>query len=356
MLQRLSWGSVALSIALATAPASQIPARKGMLPTGAVPWSTPSHVHVVATLHVPGTAVATSASAVWVASGLAGLDRIDPRTDRVRHIRWLGDVLSVAIAHHAVWIIVGHGDMLFPHNAVARLDPASGRILATIPLTLTLPIFASSTRKAATHTIRIGPAESVAATDTAVWVTSGPIGSQETQYVYHIDPRANRVIAVATVPAGGAGVGHIVATPNGSWVLTASPHRGGILSYIDGRANRVRTVRLPHATLATSSLAYGSGSLWVGDTVTDRVLQVDPRSGRVVARSPVLQGHPAVLAVVSGDVWIATHEGKLYTLAVVAHRLLGWPIGLAIHPFSAAATNASLWIVGREGLLQIGPL
>jgi len=356
MLQKLLWGSVTLSVALANAPASQIPARKGLLPTGAVPLSAPGQVHVVATLNVPGTAVATGAGAVWVASGLAGLDRIDPRTNRVHHIRGLGDVLGVAIASHAVWIIVGHGDMLFPHDAVARLDPATGRILATIPLTLTIPIFASSTHKVVTHTIRVGPAESVAATNTAVWVTSGPIGSQEIQYVYHIDPSANRVIAVATVPAGGAGVGHIVATPNGSWVLTAAPRKGGILSYIEGRANRVRTVRLPHATLATSSLAYGSGSLWVGDTAIDRVLQVDPRSGRVVARSPVLQGHPAVLVVVHGDVWIATYKGRLYTLAVVAHRLIGWPIGLTIHPFSAAATNASLWIVGHEGLLRIGPL
>ena len=116
--------------------------------------------------------IATGAGAVWVRQG-DGLSRIDPRTSRITRTialpagEYAGDLAflnwgfaQVAVGAGAVWAIN-------PDRTVSRIDPASGRRVATIDV----------------------DAATIAAGREGVWF----IGGEDTLAVTPIDPRTNRV-------------------------------------------------------------------------------------------------------------------------------------------------------------------
>jgi YVTN family beta-propeller protein len=284
-------------------------------------------------------------------------------------------LFDVEVGYGAVWVT--------SLGALARIDPASNRVAATIPTPLT------------------GRFPSIAFGEGAVWVTSG----QSSGVVYRIDPATNQVTATIPLPGGAF---EIVVAAGTVWVSPHDPSLApgsgpGEVVRIDARTNRLRSpVRVPGEPLI---LRYGLDAIWVtgGDehvyridprsgalagplggvdnvnavgggalwgtyvnTPEDRgVLRADPATGRVVAhiRMPdsgvlyafglgtlwVAQGPPTTMPVQDGQSAPAT-PGKLYRIDPSNNRVLGEPIPQpGIEPTAVAVGASAVWVGERDG-------
>jgi YVTN family beta-propeller protein len=185
-------------------------------------------------------AIAAGFAGVWVADGANSLERLASSTSVVgklvreapvplgspqdeEHV--LFNVTGLAVGERAIWLL---GDLGDPQ--LWRISPATGRILATVPLPF--------------------PPGGIAAGLGGVWV-SAQLGDR----VLRVDPLTNRIvarIAVGREPTG-------LAVGDGSvWVANTLD---GTVSRIDPSSDRVvATVRVGASPLR---LAVGQGSVWV---------------------------------------------------------------------------------------------
>jgi serine/threonine-protein kinase len=130
--------------------------------------------------------IAAGEGAVWVAGtsqGEASLAEIDPADGRLERVHRLGylDAYAAAAGHGAVWVSVND---LTQEGAVQRVDPSTGRIVASIPL------------PSRTYTVAAG--------EGAVWVASAPGGGSAPEGpVWRIDPVTSAL--VETIPGLGGG-------------------------------------------------------------------------------------------------------------------------------------------------------
>jgi virginiamycin B lyase len=163
----------------------------------------PARNHVVATIPIPGQGSAFSLAAaggsVWV-SGNHGLYRIDPAGNHVTKV----DVCCGEVAAGAGGLWMANG----MDGAVLRLDPASGRVLARIPVP---PAAAPE-----------GPFH-IAAGGGAVWVTSETVQPKpgDASLLSRFDAAANRFAGTQRVAT--VGRNHVTPTlaagPDGTaWV------------------------------------------------------------------------------------------------------------------------------------------
>ena len=139
---------------------------------------------------VPTSVVETS-GAVWVATGLGGIVRIDPFTNEpVGRIRPGGSVSMLAHGYAALWAIdVFRGRLL-------RIDPGAGRV---------------------TKAIRVGALPSgLAIGHGLVWVAS-----QLASTVAGIDPRTGQVRKLALFGPGELWPGGLAVGRDGVWVVRA---------------------------------------------------------------------------------------------------------------------------------------
>jgi hypothetical protein len=175
--------------------------------------------------------VAATAAGVWVvccggergwADGM--LVRVDPAANRVAaRIRLGGRPTGVAAGPSGIWV-AGHG-------RVWRIDPRTGRVVATIAVADGL---------AAGGRVVVGR--------DAVW-----IGDWAGQQVLRIDPRRRRVVARA---AGVYALGVAVVGPD-TWAMTS----GGLVALGRDTAHRILVDGL--APSAVSDLAAGQNALWI---------------------------------------------------------------------------------------------
>jgi YVTN family beta-propeller protein len=194
-----------------------------------------ANVHGVA---IPGTVrpvelAAYGSGAVWIASPLTGfVARINPGSGSVSAAvdtgALRGALKGIAVGEGAVW--VSSSDILADDYGVSRLDPATNRVIANVPL-------------------RLG-AEGVSAGEGAVWVANSLGGS-----VSQIKPATNTV--VRTIPVGEDPVG-VAAAGGAVWVTN---YKDGTVSRIDPRLGRVvATIRVgPNP----DHVATGEGGVWV---------------------------------------------------------------------------------------------
>ena len=277
----------------------------GMACSGSVtsPSPSPAHGHVVTIkTGVNPAGIAVGGGYAWVAnSGEGTVWKIDQGTNRVAGKVVIGDPgalegceshnvhqtphgdfrirncdlpKAVAVSRGAVW--AGKGDT----KSLVRIDPASDRVVATIPVGIE-PWY-------------------IVASDTAVWLSDW-----RTNTVVRVDPASNSVVAtVAGLAAGSTG---LAVAPGTLWVASS---RANVLTKIDTATNQVA------GTLATDPtplpVAYAYGSIWVRNEFKEgngTVQRVDPTSGEVTATIPV--GPPAgrdgldSLAALDGGLWVA---------------------------------------------------
>jgi len=226
---------------------------------------------------LPGTgfpdsqsAVLVTADTIWVAT-----DNRLLRLDRESGARLSALPISDVGPTHA---LIGDGTTLWAASgdvgAVYRIDVATGRVVATIPVRST-PAFEGMRDPGA-----------LAALDGMIWVAG-----EGTTSVAGIDPRTNQVtrtFAIPDVPAD------IVAADGTLWIAAT-----GRIDRVDPATGRV-TATIP---VAAGSLATAGGAVWA-ESGND-VLRIDVASNRVTDRIDV---HGAVFALAGdGDaVWVGS--------------------------------------------------
>src|SRR5262249_13344970 len=187
---------------------------------------------------------------------------------------------AIALGSGSVWV----GDLGF----VTRVDPATGKVLATI------------------HVDSTGQS-GVALTDDAVWALGFP-------GIVRIDPSTNSIVTtipVAQNVAGGRPSPTVLATGEGAvWVANrvvppngvAPSGKRGTVSRIDPRTNAViATITVGREPFG---IAVGDGAVWVGNRTDFTVSRIDPRSNRVTATIKI-GNRPQGVAVGAGRVWVS---------------------------------------------------
>lgn len=217
---------------------------------------------------------------------------------------------SAAAAGGSVWAASDSG------GTIARIDPASGAIRATI---------AAGTRPGG-----------LAVGDGAVWAF-GFLGDAVTR----VDAATG---AARTLHVSGAAATGIAYGGGSLWVLTTSPNRILEVDPSSGAVRRTIDLRPPFApaysVIETWWLGYGDGAVWATLPNYGAVARLDPATGTVVyARTPY--GRPFGVAVGDGSAWVATDHGVVRFDDVTAK-----PTGVALLPAADESGFASIAYAG----------
>ena len=253
---------------------------------------------VATTVGVPGspTDIAAGEGAAWVTSSVEGegtltkITKVDPTStspsQRPFRISY-GNPIAVAVGRGAVWVAAND----VQGSAVLRILPATGAVVATIPLP--------------------GRPIDIAAGEQAVWVTYH--GSQlDAALASRIDPASDEVVAIVEFPIGDYG-GRLAVGEGAVWVTKGNAESGGVYR-IDPTRNRV--TELVRAAEVYSDVAVGEGSVWLAGYLKPAIWRVDPETGKVV--STIETGPNLVdVAVAAGGVWVAVGGGPQQALLPV---------------------------------------
>ena len=213
----------------------------------------------------------------------------------------------------------------FGGDDVLRIDPVSGKVLATIP---------------------VGSApEGVAVTAGAVWVADEHDGA-----VTRVDPATN--LAVATIPIGPAG-------PSGPQIMTAGP--GGVWV---GVQNLASVVRIDSATNTVGlrvpldgPVASDGTQVWIGVDGPNglaEVVRIDPVTGKVITTVQLDTEGIGGIAVGLGSVWVTS--GGLTRIDAATGRVVG-RLDLGGDGGNVVVAGGAVWVAadGQPYVLRISP-
>jgi branched-chain amino acid transport system substrate-binding protein len=259
----------------------------------------PDTKEVTETFDTPGvpSELAVGEGALWVGSAggrggttgthatvsVARMDLDNGRVTRTTKLRGDEGVYPVAgtprlaVGEGAVWAAN-------PDGSVSRIDPKSGRLVATI-----------ETKQLAW---------TIAAGDGGVWFLGfdGPTGVTE------IDTRRNRV--GRTIPVGASDLRGVAVGAGSVWA--AANEEGVVWRIIPERSPVTRTIDVGRGV---TFVTFGEGAVWTGNYIDGSVARVDPGTSKVTARASV--GAPQALAAGAGSAWVSvageTTEGALTT-------------------------------------------
>lgn len=174
------------------------------------------------------------------------------------------------------------------YDALMRIDPASNRVVATIPI--------------------VCPCE-VAADESAVWV-AGP------GYAMRIDPATNRTVAEVDLKTQ-LHTGDVVLGAGAVWVTVFRLDDLGFSAYlvrIDPATNRI-VADIPVPGRSAGGLAFGADSVWIA--TGQSVARVDPRVNSVISEYRLLtegQGTGDGVAASDHTVWVWDSLGSYCTV------------------------------------------
>jgi len=223
---------------------------------------------------------------------------------------------ALAVGAGAVW--VGRNDTL----SVVRIDPATNRVVASIPVGV--HIFG------------------LAASDSAVWVSA-----YEDDRLVRIDPGTNAVSLDLPLPHGPSG---IATDGDKAWAVA---YRGSSVSAIDGASGHVqRTIPVGWQPFP---IAVSNGSAWVRNEGDASLSRIAVASGTVVATVPIdaFTGTDGIdsLAVTDKGIWIGGQ--RLQRVDPSSNRVVE---SLPFEGRPVTAGDGTLWVIGISGLiLHIDP-
>ena len=176
----------------------------------------------------------------------------------------------IAVGAGAVWAAN-------PDGSVSRIDPETGRLVATIDTDA-------------------GPS-TIAAGDEGVWF----IGERRTRYVGTNRPAARTAWRRRSRSAPSNLFG--VAVGAGS-VWAAARDEGSSGGSSPGAAPITRTIDVG---VGVGFVAFGEGAIWAANYVDGVVSRIDPRTNEVTARTSV--GAPQAIAAGAGSAWVSVAGG-----------------------------------------------
>jgi len=212
-------------------------------------------------------------TAVWVVTD-DGIDRIDPGSNKITATYALpktADGFGLAVAANALWV----SD--FDNSLVYRLDPATGKRIATI-------------------TMPAGPGF-VGVFGGSVWVSNHHDGS-----ISRIDPATDKIVATISVGPGGYGGPIDIAPTNGGvWVGSGSQ---STIVRVDTRTDKVTaTVNMPAEN--TIPFVVDPEHVWASYSggAAEGIAVLDA-TGTSVAKTLDVGGTPGGAAVSDGAIWL----------------------------------------------------
>jgi YVTN family beta-propeller protein len=219
--------------------------------------------------------------AVWLSNPSENkVIRVDPATNTIAATIPVGpQPEGIAVSPSAVWVVNAGGP------SVSRIDPATNRVVATIRV-------GPKSDCCAEHT-------SVIASPRAVWValTNG-------KSIVHIDPATNSVVAATRLEYRPCG--SLAADETGVW-WTGGHCGGDVVGRVDSRTNRL-TNNLAEPDPVGIQVAFGS--VWVANEGSGNVDQIDPHTGRIVARLHIV-GLPVRVGIGFRSVWVNEDYGHV---------------------------------------------
>ncbi|HVP01639.1 MAG TPA: BTAD domain-containing putative transcriptional regulator [Solirubrobacteraceae bacterium] len=251
-------------------------------PNGRRPWRLAAAA--VLALFAAGAAavLVASAGSKPVAIRPGSLAVIDPHSGAIlTDVPIGGSATTVAVTDGSVWV----GDA--GEQTIVRVDPSRRRVVSR------------------TGIARIPSA--IAASGGSVWVASA-VGRGT---ITRIAAPTGEALATTTVRVGDGGDNFAPSTPSALAVsagtLWANHLRSQVLSLRAGRRTRLVDLGPDHSA---DGLASAAGSLWIASSADDRLLRLDPRSGRVTATIPIAArpgarvASPYVVVAGAGSVWV----------------------------------------------------
>ncbi|HVS05776.1 MAG TPA: hypothetical protein VHK65_06375 [Candidatus Dormibacteraeota bacterium] len=233
---------------------------------------------------------------LWVVGGMSGgptvdkywMDLVDPVTLQVKSRTWVPGRPGPGVfglpeltgASKLLWL--GYGQQIY------RLDPATGKILATVSFSGTVT------------SVSLDPSGQ------HLYVGIEPTSSQDNQdQIVELD--SNTGARLASAPTGGAGLGgpHVVGSADGVWVAYAT----GMMGQVEHRsASNLALLPIPSQFGHTNgvSVVVGAGSVWFVDGGAQRVACADPRTGTIAASTEL--PFPTVLVTDSKGTYVAVQD------------------------------------------------
>lgn len=202
-----------------------------------------------------------------------------------------------------------------PKNTVSRLDPKTGKVMATIP-------------------VGAKPCAGLAIGFGSLWV---PNCGDNT--ISRVDLKTDKV--VATIPAGIAHTeGCIATSPDSVWMPSDAK---GLLLRIDPADNRiVAEIQVPEGSYCA---AYGEDSVWLTSTEKNVLTRIDPRTN-LIKETIEVGKKPRFLTVGEKAVWTLNQEDGSVTRVdpktnkVEATITVGVPGGGG----DISAADGSVWV------------
>jgi YVTN family beta-propeller protein len=222
--------------------------------------------------------LAIDATSVWaILPEAQALARIDPQTNTVvATIPLAAKATSIAVDGSSLWVA------LYGISSVVRIDTTTLEVVATIP--------------------NVSNPAGIAVTHDAVWVTNYTSDS-----VTRIDPATNQIVAEISISGPGAWrdqcglcVTEVLANDQGVWVTLPVVDA---ITRIDPATNRQAAI-IP-VGFYPCSLASDARGVWVGHLVSTGLLLIDPRSNQVVAAVPATDASNRLA-------WIALSENTIW--------------------------------------------
>jgi branched-chain amino acid transport system substrate-binding protein len=273
------------------------------------------------------------------------VSRVNPRTREVEKTFATGETpTELAFAGGALWVGSGYraGTTRSANartHAFARVDPASGRVVANVPLPkppqpdprpghlpgtvsavgafgalwAIAPDFSVVRIDARSNRIvaRIPVvADAIAAGGDAIWVLAA-----DRQRLLRIDPTTNAVVARTVLPPGG-----IAIAAGGGAVWVTDPYAETMLRVRPGSRAPVQTIPVG---VGAAGIAADARGVWIANVLTDTVISVDPDNGQV--RQALPARFPQNIAIGAGAVWISTQRPDLRACEPVVYPGRGDP-------------------------------
>lgn len=206
-------------------------------------------------------------------------------------------------------------------SSLLRIDPATGKVVARIPL----------------PGLTIEQEGSVASAEGGVWV----VGNAPTRQLVRIDPRTNKVTAQTRIPdtvvAARAGLG-------GLWLT--DPSRGELLRLDPRTQKAVATVQVG---AGARFFAVGEGAVWVQNNLDGTVSRVDPATNAVTATIKVDSGavDGGDLAVGGGFIWARVTDALVAKIDPATNAVVA-RYGPRGGSGSVAADKSAVWISAHD--------
>jgi DNA-binding beta-propeller fold protein YncE len=221
---------------------------------------------------------------VWVLDDLGGaVIAVDARTKQLstKITNWPGRLRAVGLAagDGSLWALLPAQYFQDPAKTrpshLVRVDPASGTVLADIPVP--------------------GNATGVAVGGGAVWVVS----TVEPDTIYRIDPTTNRI--AARIDTGDIPIGALVFQEPYLWAA----NQDGDLTRIDSRSNGATLFEI--GSPEWPALVAEAGVIWISAPLDNIVARFDPATG-TVTRTVHTGSRPQEFAFVGNDMWVANYN------------------------------------------------